>query len=322
MLSKDVIKKYFDDPKKAEGYIRNRLLEDYSKAPPDPPTSGWASQMVHAMDVLKIIFGELPVHEKKNQFSKKQYLDVCLKCYLEWGDTTAGKDNVPENRARGIYNLTHVITALAEVNRIPKTFKERLVRALGLDDFPVKCFPDKTEASIYADKLHLAEYWELKGWEPESRNWRKLVETLMNTDVPMNVQHASAMMMSSKYVDWDASITARLFAWRWERLSGPLRNNILREYLCIRLNQCEDCKSEDCGKGERCFEILRQHLREEDNRVRARLMNGESHNQKEAWQEWLKHTKYARKVLEMALDVPMSSKAPVLSKSTESHQTL
>ena len=322
METEEIIEKYFDDPKKAEGYIRNRLLENYSKAPPPPITSGWAGQMSEPMDELKFIFSELPVHAKKSQFSKKQYLDVFLKCYLDWGDAASGKDNVPENRARGIYNLTHVITHLANANRIPKTFKERLVRALGLDDFPVKCFPDKTEASIYADKLHLAEYWELKGWEPESRNWRKLVETLMNADVPMNVQHASAMMMASKYVDWDDAITARLFAWRWERLSGPLRNNILREYLCIRLNQCEDCKSEDCGKGERCFEILRQQLRQEDDRMRARLMNGESHSQKEAWQEWLKHTKYARKVLEMDLDVSMPSKALVMSKSAEPYQTL
>ena len=322
METEKIIERYFDDPRKAEDYIRHRLLEDYSKAPPEPLTAGWAAQMSEPMDELKFIFDELPAYQKRDRFSKKQYLDFFLKCYLDWSDTTPGKGNVPENRARGIYNLTHVITHLANIKRLPKTFKERFVREVGLDDLPVKCFPDKTEASIYADKVHFAEYWETKGWEPESPNWRKLVETLMNADVPMNVQHASAMMMASKYIDWDDSITEKFFACSRERFSGSLRRRMLNEYLCIRLNQCEDCKSEDCGNREHCFEVLRQQLQDADSKMRDFVMIDESHDPKESWQEWIRGTKYAKKILKMDLDVSMPSEALVMSKSTEPYQNL
>ena len=318
MFSKDVIKKYFDDPEKAEDYIRHRLLEDYSKAPPAPPTAGWAAQMVHAMDVLKIIFGELPVHAKKNQFSKKQYLDVCLKCYLDWGDTTSGKDNAPANRAKGIYNLTHVITHLAKVNRLPKTFKERFVREVGLDALPVKCFPDETEASIYADKVHFAAYWKMKGWEPKSPNWKRLAEALMKDASPKNKQHVSTMMMASKHMlHWDDGMTERFFAWSRECFSGPLRRRMLAQYLCIRLNRCEAS-----GNREHCFEVLRQQLQDADNRMRDFVMIDESHDPKESWQEWIRGTQYAKKILKMDLDVSMPSEALVMSKSTEPYQNL
>jgi len=238
MNEEQVIGDFFQNENMALEYVRNRLLGNFEKAPPQI-----SDRFIEEFpaDFLQRLILALEKKEKGETF-----WNVCLQLFQEWRDPEQAN---PES-SKGLSELVRMILQIDRHHEeLFRSARENWHQELNHPQLKEGLYDTHEKNLVHAQNLSLVNAWGL--WPDRDMRWSMLYENILCSDNPDDEAQYEIMLIVTQRLTWDIDKTRKLFEWTMNRNNLP--GTFYSQYMFHCLCGCGNHKTEtDIAEQRRC----------------------------------------------------------------------